>query len=274
MGKPDLTPTAFQTSLFRSLTPATSPPNMDQRALMAEREYKQPIPPYISYRSFSDALEHLRKNKVPRTIDKTSFGSKVSQTTAAQLIPALQYLGLITVDNQPTLELTQLAKPNTKNHKTILKRTLKQSYTSILELDLKTITPAKLLNAFKKQGAGNGAATKCATFFSHIAFDAGIPLSPQIMPGVRKTPAKPRKKKQPVTTRQKQTQKIDITLVGEGATKWLSKAKHNLHPMVLGLLKELPKPGTDLTAKRKASLKRYFESMLDIIYKQEPRQKA
>jgi hypothetical protein len=182
----------------------------------------------------------------------------------------LQFLGLLTVDNQPTLELTQLAKPNTKNHKTILKRVLKQSYTSIFELDLKTITPAKLLNAFKKQGAGNGAANKCATFFSHIAFDAGIPLSPQIMPGYRKAPAKPRKKKQPAPVQQKKAPKIDVTLVGEGATKWLSKVKHNLHPMVLGLLSELPKPGTDLTAKQKAALKRYFESMLDIIYSSEP----
>ena len=241
---------------------------------MAGREYKQPIPPCISYRSFSDALDHLRKNGVPKVFDKTSFGSHASQTTATQLLSALQFLGLLMVDNQPTLELTQLAKPNTKNHKTILKRMLKQSYTSIFELDLKTITPAKLLNAFKKQGAGNGAASKCATFFSHIAFDAGIPLSQQIMPGVRKAPAKPRKKKQLATTRQKQAQKIDVTLVGEGATKWLSKTKHNLHPMVLGLLKELPKPGTDLTSKQKAALKRYFESMLDIIYKQEPRQTA
>ena len=241
---------------------------------MAEREYKLPTPPYISYRSFSDALEHLRKNKVPRTIDKASFGSKVSQTTATQLISALQYLGLLTVDNQPTLELTQLAKPNTKNHKTILKRMLKQSYTSIFELDLKTITPAKLLNAFKKQGAAGGVAGKCATFFSHIAFDAGIPISPQIMPGVRKTPAKPRKKKQAVPVRQTKTPKINVTLVGEGATKWLGKVKHNLHPMVLGLLKEMPKPGTDITAKQKAALKRYFESMLDIIYKQQPPAKA
>ena len=38
--------------------------------------------------------------------------------------------------------------------------------------------------------------------------------------------------------------------------------------MVLGLLAEMPKPGTDLTSKQKAALKRYFESMLDIIYKQ------
>jgi len=135
---------------------------------------------------------------------------------------------------------------------------------------LKTITPAKLLNAFKKQGAGDGAANKCATFFTHIAFDAGIPMSPQILPGVRKAPAKPRKRKQPVTAQKKQPQKIDVTLVGEGATKWLAKVKHNLHPMVLGLLKELPKSGTALNAKQKTALKRYFESMLDIIYKQEP----
>ena len=235
---------------------------------MAQREYKQPVPPYISYRSFSDAQAYLRKNGVPRTFDKTSFGTKVSQTTASQLISALQYLGLLMVDNQPTLELTQLAKPSAKNHKSILKRILKQSYTSIFELDLKTITPAKLLNAFKKQGADGGIANKCATFFSHIAFNAGVPISPQIMPGVRKAPAKPRKKKPPTTSRQKKAQKIEVTLVGEGAAKWLSRAKHNLHPMVLGLLKELPKPGTGLTAKQKASLKRYFESMLDIIYKQ------
>ncbi len=235
---------------------------------MAERVYKQPIPPYISYRSFTDALAYLRENGMPRTIDRTSFSNRTSQTTTSQLISALQFLGLITVDNQPTLELTRLAKPSTKNHKAILKRILKQSYTSIFELDLKTITPAKLLNAFKKQGAGDGAASKCATFFSHIAFDAGIPMSPHIMPGVRKAPAKPRKKKQPTSVRQKQRQKIDVTLVGEGATRWLGKVKHNLHPMVLGLLTELPKPGTDLTAKQKAALKRYFESMLDIIYKQ------
>jgi len=268
MQKANLTPNVLQISLFQSLTPATSPLNMDQRNTMTEREYKQPVPPYVSYRSFSDAMEYLRKNKVPKVFDKTSFGSKVSQTTASQLISALQYLGLLMVDNQPTLELTQLAKPSTKNHKTMLKRMLKQSYTSIFELDLKTVTPTKLLNAFKKQGAGNGVAGKCATFFSHIAFDAGIPISPQIMPGVRKTPAKPRNKKKPATTKQTKAPKIDVTLVGESATKWLSKVKHNLHPMVLGLLKEMPKPGSSLTAKQKAALKRYFESMLDIIYKQ------
>jgi hypothetical protein len=240
-----------------------------QSSFMSEREYKQAIPPYISYRSFSDGLEYLRKNGVPRTMDKTSFGKKMSQSAAVQFISALRFLGLLMVDDQPTLELSQLAKSSTKNPKAIMRRVLKQSYTSIFELDLKTITPKKLTAAFLKFGAEDIVAGKCVTFFTHVAFDAEIPLAPKILPGVRKTTAKPRKKEKPAATGQIKTAKINVTLSGDETTKWLSKSKFKLHPMLLGLLKELPEAGSVLPAKQKATLKRYFEAMLDIIYKKE-----
>ncbi|MFC1950977.1 hypothetical protein ACFLXN_01030 [Chloroflexota bacterium] len=236
---------------------------------MTEREYREPVPPYVSYRSFCDALAHFRKNGVPKAIVPGSFGDSVAKTAAPALIATLRFLGLILVDDGPTLELNQLVKANDKKRKTIMKRIVKQNYSTILELDLKTIRPAKLKDAFKKYGAIGSVAEKCATFFSQIALDAGLKLSPQIQPGAKKARAKPKKKSTPAAKKPNKTPKIEVTLMGDETAKWLSKVKFKLHPMMLGLLRELPKPGSTLTARQKNSIKRYFESMLDILYRKE-----
>ena len=63
-------------------------------------ERKNPIPPYVAYRTFRNFLVQLEKQGLPGRIDRSVLSHK-SGTVQSQLLLALEFLGLIPVDEIP-----------------------------------------------------------------------------------------------------------------------------------------------------------------------------
>lgn len=235
---------------------------------MSKENQKQAIPPYISYRTFFNFIEWLREGGIPNRIDRSFWGARLSGGVGNQLMIALRFLGLLKPTNEPEEELEYLVKASGEERKEVLQGILRNRYPLIFELNLASATSGQLEDAFRQFGASGDVMRKCITFFMHVAQDAGIPLSSFILSGTRKTERKVkgratrgRKRKEEQIKQEEQSEDIFTQ-------QQTSVLESRLHPMVVGLLKEMPEPGSVLDSGRKESLKQYFQVLLDIIYKE------
>ncbi len=139
-------------------------------------------PPYISYRTYRNFIEGFQQG-IPARIDRSYWGDKLSGSTGTQLVAALNFLGLIDASGVPTSRLRSLATAQGEQRKNILRQVISESYSFLLHgtIDLQTATYAQLgdifHNTFQLAGDVN---RKCIKFFTSLAADAEMPLSPHI----------------------------------------------------------------------------------------------
>lgn len=152
-----------------------------------ERIQVEHIPPYISYRTFSNFMAELKARGLPSRIDRSVMAHK-SGTIQSQLLLALRYLHLVKGAGQPTEKLQKLLESRGSQRKTILKQVVENSYRKMFEEDfgLATATSDQMEEIFQKTGASGETVRRCVAFFLAVARDGGISVSSYIKPHRRR----------------------------------------------------------------------------------------
>jgi hypothetical protein len=143
---------------------------------------KKRSPPYVSYRSFLTLLEELQRG-LPSRIDRSYWGDKFSGSTGTQLMSALRFLSLIDSSGIPTGQLKDLVNARGPLRNEILKRISQQSFPFLMDTSFESekATYAQLEEVFNEvYQVDRDVCRKCLKFFTELANDAGIPLSPFI----------------------------------------------------------------------------------------------
>lgn len=143
---------------------------------------KKRSPPYVSYRSFLTLLDELRRG-VPSRIDRSYWGDKFSGSTGTQLMSTLRFLSLVDSNGVPTSQLKELTFARGADKTEILKKISHESFTFLLSNSFESdkATYAQLEETFHDiYQVDKDVARKCIKFFTELANDAGIPLSPFI----------------------------------------------------------------------------------------------
>lgn len=172
---------------------------------MAETS-KKTIPPYVTYKSFSNFINGLRENGTPPHITRSILPG--SNSGKAAMAASLTALGLVNDKDEPTDDMKQLVDTS-KDYSTILRLVMKKNYPFLVDgsLDLGNTTTDKVVEKMKELGAGGSTVTKCIAFLLSAASDAGMPVSRYV-----KTPAPPtstKKRAQRGATRSEQENEVE-----------------------------------------------------------------
>ena len=145
------------------------------------------IPPYVSYRTFSNFLAELQARGLPSRIDRSVMSHK-SGTIQSQLLLTLHYLDLVKGTGQPTQRLRKLLESEEAERKRVLREIIQTSYQFALDSTsgLKTATSHQAEEVFQKTGASGETVRRCIAFFLAAAKDSGIPVSSYIKPHSRR----------------------------------------------------------------------------------------
>ncbi len=145
------------------------------------------LPPYISYRTFSNFLNELRAQGLPSRNDRSVMAHKTG-TIQSQLLLTLNYLGLLRASGQPTDKLKQLIESEGQERQGLLRGILKTSYGFIFSsnIGLETATLDQAEELFHNTGASGETVRRSIAFFLAAARDSGIPVSGYIKPHKRR----------------------------------------------------------------------------------------
>lgn len=144
---------------------------------------KKPLPPYATYKSFSNFINGLREHGTPKHVTKSMLPG--SNSGKASMSATLAALKLVDGKDEPTAMMRQLTD-SAKDYSTVLKEILESSYSFLNDgsLDIADTTTDKVVEKFKELGASGSTVTKCMAFFLSAAQDAKIVVSRYV-----KTPA-------------------------------------------------------------------------------------
>jgi len=158
------------------------------------RKQSEQIPPYISYRTFSNFLTDLRSRGIPSRIDRSVMSHK-SGTVQSQLLLALHYLGLVKASGHPTERLSRLVETEGTKRKEVVGEMIQSSYEFAFDqsFGLETATSNQAQEVFEKTGASGETVRRCIAFFLAAAKEGGIPVSPYIKPHGRRRSASRKK---------------------------------------------------------------------------------
>ena len=217
-------------------------------------------PPYISSRSFYHLLELLQEN-VPGRIDRSYLDTMFSGSASTQVMAAMRFLNLVDDGNKPTHHLRLLVDSRGDERTKRLKDVCTNSFGIVFNnnsLDLQTATYAQLEELFQVHfGVDGDVRRKCIKFFTSLATDAGISLSPHITKKVRtshsnSTARAPVKRVAPKSSR---TEEIPKVAEIPETTQLLEK-----------LLKKFPDFDVAWTAEQKAMWLEGFNMFMRNIY--------
>lgn len=137
---------------------------------------KKTVPPYSTYKSFTNFISGLREHGCPSHITRSLLPG--SNSGKAAMGATLRSLDLINSKDEPTEKLKQLVNSE-DNYNALLKDILYASYPFLSDgsLDLANTATEKVVEKFKDLGAGGSTISKCMAFFLAAAKDAGIEVS-------------------------------------------------------------------------------------------------
>ena len=144
---------------------------------------KNPIPPYIAYRTFRNFLVQIEKQGVPGRIDRSVLAHK-SGSVQSQLLLALRFLGLIHESGTPTDDLKELLTGIQRQRMAHFKSLLERSYPFVFGsgFDVETATSDQTEELFGRTGASGETLRRCISFFVAAAKESGIRVSAYIKP--------------------------------------------------------------------------------------------
>lgn len=153
---------------------------------------KKPVPPYATYRSFSNFINGLREHGTPKHVTRSMLPG--SNSGKAAMSATLSALGLVNAKDEPTELMRQLTDSN-RDYGEVLNKVLEASYSFLHDgsLDIADTTTDKVVEKFKELGAGGSTINKCMAFFLAAASDAKITVSRWVK--APQSPPKPAKKK-------------------------------------------------------------------------------
>ncbi len=167
---------------------------------MAEQHEKRNTAPYISFSTFTSALDNVAANDVPNFIDRHSFPS-FSGAAVAGTLSSFRFFGLIDVNGKPEPSLHALAM-NKDERQGNIKALLEKNYGNLIALDLSRTTPSEFDREFsgEQYGVSGDTRVKAKTFFIKAAQFAEIPISKLLLNKSRTSgPRKPRKSKSEIS---------------------------------------------------------------------------
>ena len=144
---------------------------------------QNPIPPYVSYRTFRNFLVQMEKQGLPGRIDRSVLAHK-SGSVQSQLFLALNFLGLIHKSGKPTEDMKRLLTGGQRERMTHFRRLLERSYPFVFGtgFDVETATSDQTEELFGRTGASGETLRRCISFFVAAARESGIPVSSYIKP--------------------------------------------------------------------------------------------
>lgn len=161
-------------------------------------------PPYASFTSFQNYLEHLRGNPLPSRIDNTVM-SHLNYGTRQALMAALRTLGLVGEGDTPTTTLELLVDATDEDRQALLHEATKTSYPYLFDgkIDLSRATTGEFQARLKDAtGVQGSTLEKAGSFFFGLAAASGITLSPHLVArksgsggSAKRTKPKPKKAK-------------------------------------------------------------------------------
>ncbi len=146
---------------------------------MVSNTSRRHLPPYISYRTFRNFIEELRKG-IPARIDRRYWGDRLSGSNGNHIIATLRFLSLIDAASIPTSRLRNLVSAKDEQRTEILKEMASEAYSFLHDgsFDPKTATYDQLQEVFRDGFPSTiDVRRKCINFFVSLASDSGIPLS-------------------------------------------------------------------------------------------------
>jgi len=156
---------------------------------MPAENSRKGTPPYISPITFRNLVTELQRS-MPDRIDRSYLNTMHSGSTSTQVLSAIRYLNLVDGYDKPThilRLLTASASPEEKTKR--LKDIALASYAFLLNsptVDIHTATYAQLEEVFTDFcGVEGDVRRKCIKFFTSLADDAGISLSPHVTKKIR-----------------------------------------------------------------------------------------
>jgi hypothetical protein len=217
-------------------------------------------PVYIAFKTFLSALDKLEQGvppKIDRHVWNTFSGSLQSQTFSA-----FKFLGLIdeSGNSQPILQKLIDIKGDSK--KTVLREVLEVKYTEAIKLGESNASFQQLQDVLRNYGITGGTLDMAVRFFTDACAYTGLKTSPHWTTAKKSRRSRSDKKYSPTSIL-----KTDDNLKQKYIEKPKLQEESNLHPMLQGLIKELPQPGDVLDTEKRASLEKYFGVILDILYK-------
>jgi len=156
---------------------------------MSAENSRKGTPPYISPITFRNLLTELQRN-MPDRIDRSYLNNMHSGSTSTQVMSAIRYMNLVDVYDKPTHHLKLLVAAASPEEKVKRLRDIAQvSYAFLLNnpaIDVQAATYAQLEEFFTDFcGVEGDVRRKCIKFFTSLAVDAGISLSPHVAKKIR-----------------------------------------------------------------------------------------
>lgn len=139
-------------------------------------------PPYTSFASFKNYLDHLSGKPLPSRIDKTVM-SHLNHSTQQALMASLRHLGLVGEGDAPTSDLELLLDATGDDRKELFQSMIKAAYPYFWDgsIDLARATSGEFSERMREAtGAQGTTIDKASGFFFGLAAEAGIELSPHL----------------------------------------------------------------------------------------------
>ncbi|MGD1072926.1 MAG: hypothetical protein ABSB15_22620 [Bryobacteraceae bacterium] len=149
-------------------------------------------PAYVPYATLISSLDALRNHGIPASgkIDKSIWESQ-SGSIRGQLILSYRFFGLIDPQNRVLPSLQALV--NAVDRKPLLRKIIEEKYRDVIALDLTTISPGQLTEAFEAFGISGSTLKTAMRFFIKACTELGIPIAKRFSDRTRSTG--PRKKR-------------------------------------------------------------------------------
>lgn len=181
-----------------------------------EQKKEQAVPPYISFRTFSSAIDSLAEHGVPAKIDRSVL-NRYSGSVQSQLMSVFRFFSFTNKDDSTTSIFHDYAKASPEEKKEKLDKLLRNHFPNQIK-NLHDGTIQQLSDSFKDTKIKPSVKEKCIAFFLKASQEAGLDISSHILRGSRAMP-----QKDAITKRKRKVSKVkkrkDEDQVQEGFEK-------------------------------------------------------
>jgi len=199
-----------------------------------------------------------REGGVPSQVDR-SYLSHLPGSTQAQLIASMRWLGLIGSDLKPTETLVHLVECDEPGRRDGIKAVLETRYPGPADLPV-LATQRQLEDAFGEMGVSGSTARKAIAFYLAGARYADMTLSRHFG-----TPKASRRRTSERRSRRRGRGPSD-DLAELRSAEGLARAEPRLHPLINGLIQELPPPGSPFPAPKQRDWLEAAQAAFRLIY--------
>lgn len=155
-----------------------------------------PVPPYLSFATFLNALQTVVEHGVPDTIDSDVL-RKFNSLNQRMVVSAFKFMGFIDDDSKPTQRLKDYVAADPEKHKEILGFIIKEKYPKQVNV-LPNGTLQQLRDSFNDINVEPSVKAKIQSFFIKAARETGYAISRYIETGLKaKGPRKGSAKRKP-----------------------------------------------------------------------------